>query len=492
MSDLANRGISAAKWGVALSATRIVLQVGSQVILARALGPEIYGLFGIAVLVIGLTTSFSEIGVGMFILQRPDLSENDLRFTVTWQLILGLAGAAILVAAAPYVAQLVNEARVTPLLRWLALSCVLTSAAYVSRHLLYRDLDFRTVGLIDLGSYTAYLLVGIPLALSGAGVAALVAAFLAQETGKFAASALIRRHSWRPLFRHPDALEILRLGRNVWFTLLVNWLVSSVDRTLIARFMGVSSVGLYNAAYNLSNTAVSSMSTLGTAFLSSGARVRANPERLGQAFLQIFAGIWVIGAPLFVLAAMLSDTIIAVIYGPKWVGAEAILQALLISAPAWLSFTMTTPLLWNTERGHLEPLLQLPIVVVYALSLFVAIDFGLVAVAWTVAGMLTIRALVTVLVACRGVGLRFTELLPQLARGAALSAVVVAGARLGAQVAILMDSPQVVAVGLTALVPIMLVLLLVACVPAVIGAHAAAMVARVLPRLVRWGGPVSP
>lgn len=492
MRNLATRGISAAKWGVFLSASRIVLQVGAQAVLARVLGPEAYGLFGIALIVITLVTYFSEIGVGMFILQRENLSEQDIRFTVTWQVMLGVATAATLFVAAPYVAQLLNDARVEPLVQWLGLSCVLTAAAYVSTHLLYRDLEFRTVGFIDLASYTTgYLLVGLPLALSGVGVTTLIAAFLTQEVVKLAATAFIRRHSWRPLFRHPDALAILRLGRDVWFTLLVTWVISSIDRILIARLMGASSVGLYNAAYNLSSTAVSSMRTLGTTFLASGARARAEPERLGQAFLQIFAGIWVIGAPLFVLAAMVSDTIVAVIYGPKWVGAGAILQALLISAPAWLSFGMTTPLLWNTERGYLESLIQLPIVVVYVLSLLLVIDFGLVTVAWVVAGMLGVRALVTAVVACRAVGLKFTELLPQLARGAALCALVVIGAQVGDRIATFVGSSIIVAAGLTALVPIVLVLLLIAWVPSIIGTHATALVARFSPRLTRQSGLAS-
>jgi len=471
----------------------MVVQTGVQVALARALGPEAYGLFGIAMLVIVLTAYFSEIGVGMFIVQRHELSEEDVRFAATWQTILGLAGAAILILTAPYVAQLLNEMRVVPVLRWLALSCVLTSAAYVSTQLLVRDLDFRTVGLIDLGSYTiGYLLVGIPLALSGAGVTALVAAFLTHAAVRFTATALIRRHSWFPLFRHPDALEMLRLGRDVWFTLLVVWIIGSIDRVLISRFMGASSVGLYNAAYNLSSAAVSSMNTLSATFLSSGARVRAQPERLRQAFLQVFAAVWVIGAPLFVLASMVSDEIVAVIYGPKWDGAGAILQALLICAPAWVSFGMSTPLLWNTGRGYLEPLHQLPILVLYALSLIWAIDFGLVTVAWVVTGIFMIRALVTAVVASRAVGLRIVDLLPQLARGAALSLVIVIGAQLGARIAASVDSPAIVAAGLTVLVPIIFILVLIRCLPSVIGVHATAMAARIAPRLVRWGGLVLP
>ncbi len=268
----------------------------------------------------------------------------------------------------------------------------------------------------------------------------------------------------------------------------VGWIMSSLDRVIVGRYMGVASVGLYNAAFNLANAAISSMNTLSATFLSASARVSDDPGRLRRVYVEVFAGVWVIAAPLFVLAAMLSDTIIAVIYGSKWVGAGDVLCALLVAAPAWLSFVITSPLLWNTGRGHLEPLVQLPVIAGYALALYLAVDHGLVVVAWAVAGVMFVRAVAVAWALAGGIGLTLRDVLPQLMRGLVLCGVVVIGAQLGLRLG---GGEHVRLIGtvLSIVMPVAALLLLVAFVPAVLGASARSMLLRAVPSLRGWFGP---
>jgi lipopolysaccharide exporter len=492
MSSLARQSVSAAKWGFMLTAARIALQVVSQAILARILGPEVYGIFGLALVLLMLFGTFlTEFGMGIFLLQRPHLSDDDMRFALTWQVLLGALGSVALFAAAPLAATLLNEPRLEPVVRWISISCLLMAAAYTATHLLYRDLDFRTVGLVDVASYTVgYLFVGLPLALWGYGVTALVVAWLVQWAVRLALMVAARPHPWRPKLRHPEAASVLRLGRSMWATLVVNWILVNLDRLTLGRHLGSTSVGLYNAAFNLASTATSSMSTLGTTFLSSGARVRDDPQRLQRAYLQVFAFVWVIVAPAFALLAMLADAIVLILYGARFTGAGPVLFALLLGAPALLSFGLSTPLLWNTGRGYQEPVLQLPILVAFVVALMATVGHGIVAVAWLVAGTQALRATVAALAACRAIGLRPVELLPQLARGAAFALLAIAGAWVGGQAGHAAGS-AIAALALAATVPALLLVALVWARPTLLGAPAAAMVLRIAPPFSRWIGPAA-
>ena len=58
-ADLSRRSISAALWVASGSAVLLTLQFGIQVILARLLGPEQYGLFAMAAVVILLSSFFT-------------------------------------------------------------------------------------------------------------------------------------------------------------------------------------------------------------------------------------------------------------------------------------------------------------------------------------------------------------------------------------------------------------------------------------------------
>ena len=68
----------------------MVLQLATQVVLARILGPVEFGLFALGVLVVGISTYFSDIGLAYALIQKKSVNANDIRFVWTWQCFLGL------------------------------------------------------------------------------------------------------------------------------------------------------------------------------------------------------------------------------------------------------------------------------------------------------------------------------------------------------------------------------------------------------------------
>ena len=93
MSELGKKGVAAVKWGAISSAGRFVLQLGAGVVLARLLGPDAYGVFGMGLLVFTLSNFLAEFGFGWGLVQRVDLHPDDVRFAFTWQLVTGTAAA---------------------------------------------------------------------------------------------------------------------------------------------------------------------------------------------------------------------------------------------------------------------------------------------------------------------------------------------------------------------------------------------------------------
>ena len=174
---------------------------------------------------------------------------------------------------APWLAGLFRAPAAAEVIAWLALACVFQAAAAPSTSLLQRELNFRAVGLIQVGSYAAgYLLVGLPLAWQGAGVHALIAAWLVQTGSALAASYALRPHAVKPLFWYDTAAQVMRTGRAVFFTNLVNWALNNLDRLMVARLLSTTSLGLYNVAYNLAtvpNTLL--LGALQPAFMAAGA-----------------------------------------------------------------------------------------------------------------------------------------------------------------------------------------------------------------------------
>lgn len=431
--NLNQKAVSAVKWAAVGTVLRFTLQLAVQVVLARLLGPDSYGLFALGLLVLTLSTFLADFGFSWALVQNQDLQEEDVRFALTWQGLSGaLAMGAMFFAAAP-IAAYFQEPRLTSIVAWLSVTCLLTALTAPGSNLLRRKLDFRWLNIIQIGSYAmGYLLVGLPLALAGAGVWALVAAWLVQALSALLCTYWRNPHSLRPLFWYARARHSSQMGGTVFVTNLCNWFLNNLDRVFLGRLLNAQAVGVYAVGYNLANTPNSLFLTaLQPAFLAAGARMQEEPARLRQAYLSILSAIGVLIAPLFVLLACCADALIATLYGPRWNGAGQVLSILALAMPAYIAWGMSTPVLWNTGGKHLESLLQLPVLGLAALALFWSAGQGVVWVAGVAAGTLLLRALVIGATACRRLGVGGRELLPILARGVAMMALAAAGARAG-------------------------------------------------------------
>jgi len=60
--------------------------------------------------------------------------------------------------------------------------------------------------------------------------------------------------------------------------------------------------------------------------------------------------------------------------------------------PAYVTWGMSTPILWNTGGKHLEALLQMPLIVLACIAFWQFSSLGVVAVAAIASGTLLARA----------------------------------------------------------------------------------------------------
>ena len=495
MSGLGRSGVLAVKWSAASTVARFALQLVAQVVLARTLGPDIFGVFAIGMVVLTFANFVSGFGFSWSLLQRATLCEEDVRFAWTWQLLVGIVTMLALYWLAPLMAQYFREPRAQYVIEWLSLACLLSAAAAPSSYLLQRDLNFRGVGLIQVGSYAAgYLAVGMPMALLGWGTSSLVAAWLVQAMVHLVASYALKPHTLRPLFWYHDAASAIGTGRTVFITNIVHWVLTNLDRVVIGRLLNAQALGLYNVAYNLAtmpNTLL--LGALSPAFMAAGAQLQNERQRLGRAYLQMLATILVLGIPAFVFLALISADLVRLLYGPKWSEAAWVLGILFLSMPAYVIWGLSTPVLWNTGRKQYEYALQLPLVVLGALSFYFFVGEGIRAAAIVAALLMILRAAVIAMAALHALELRWTALLPHAARGLLLSVVCAASVLAGQELVVRFEIPLLSLVISTLLAFFPAALLLVVR-PQVLGDQTSAMVLRFFPRLenlLRRASPVS-
>lgn len=435
---LLSRGVGAALWSALGSAVRFGLQIAAQIVLARLLGPDAFGVFAVALAFVFFVHLFADFGLAYGLIQRPDVTDADIRFAFTWQMVLGLVTSVVLAAAAPLLARLMGDPRIAPVLAVLAATPLVAAVGATAGMLLRRRLDFRRLNIAVVTSYSlGFVAVGIPLAVLGYGVWSLVAAYLVQMAVASGMMLAAVRHPVRPLFRHCDARAIVGFGGTVFATNVLNWIMLSLDRLAVGAAMQSAAAGLYATMHNLITQPVTTIiGALQPALYAASARVQDDRQRLAGALKASLALTALFLAPVFFAIAVVAETAVLAVYGAKWAGGGVVLQPLAAAMPAFLVLGMAVPTLWASGRGGLEFRLQLPLAVAFAVLVFVVARQGsLAGLAWTVCAWFYLRACVIGGAAFRLLGLTYRDAVRLLAPGALVTAGVSLAAMSAAAVA---------------------------------------------------------
>lgn len=148
------------------------------IVLARILGPKAYETIALITIITAVLEVFVNSGFGNALIQKKDSDDLDFSSVFYFNMTLCVIIYLILFAASPLIAKFYDRPDLTKII-WVVGTIIIISGlknilhAYVSKHLLFKKFFFSTLlGTLVSGG------VGIALALSGAGVWALVAQVL--------------------------------------------------------------------------------------------------------------------------------------------------------------------------------------------------------------------------------------------------------------------------------------------------------------------------
>lgn len=426
-ANLTERSIGAALWAVGGSFARAVLQIGTQIVLARILGPEQYGILAVASLVIVFASYFSDMGIAYGLIQKKELEDRDVRFVFTWQLILGLFVALLVASMASSFSIFFNEPRVEIVLVALSSVCFINAICAPGINLLKRRLDYRSIQTAQfLGYFIGYAVVGIPLALNGAGVWSLVFAWIAYSICQLILVYIRIRHPVRPLLWLPKWRNHFGFGFAVLTTNMVNWFASNIDKVAVAKFFPVASVGLYTTSFNLLNAPTTLLyANIQAVMFSASAQRQNDKNSLRNGYLKLLGLMLGIFGPIFTTISALAGTLIAFLYGEAWLGAIPFMQVFALGMPMLLVWGVSTPVLWNTDQVWKESKIQLPVAILWAGVAFIAAQNSMMALAWSLLACLTIRVIIIVSLVVKTLDVTFLEL-TNATKGPFLSSILIA------------------------------------------------------------------
>lgn len=176
-----NHVISSLLWKFLERAGTQGVQFVIQIVLARILCPEDYGILAILTAFIALANVFVQSGFNTSLIQKKDADETDFSSVFWLSLFVSLLLYAVLFFFSPFIARFYKNDILVPVLRVLALTLFFGALNSVQGAMVSRTMQFRKFFFSSMGGVVGSGIIGIILACNGFGVWALVAQQLANN-----------------------------------------------------------------------------------------------------------------------------------------------------------------------------------------------------------------------------------------------------------------------------------------------------------------------
>lgn len=302
------------------------------VLLARVLSPDDFGVFGIALAVLSIVERFSSTGLQSALVQtKRDIGEY-LDTTWTVHVLRGALLCAALVLSAQPLAVLLGETRAAPLIAMVGIAVFLRGLENPGMLMYRRELQARYVFLHRAGPLLLELAVSIGLAIALRSAWALALGLVAGKLAQVVMSYTL--HPYRPSVRlHWHQVRELSLyGRWVFLDNLLFLLAYRGDKLIVGKVFGAPSLGLYMLAFSISEVVTIEISRFSQEIaFPAYARMQHDAARVRRAFTLSLDLVASVAFPLAAVLALMAGPLTHVVLGPRWGDVAAILPALALA-----------------------------------------------------------------------------------------------------------------------------------------------------------------
>ena len=332
--QLARRAGRGVLWQMGGGVWLTVIRLGASTILARALQPTDFGLFGMALLARELIVVAGNIGMSTGLIAKKEVTEEDLS-TAFWT----MAAARVLMffaafAFAPLAALFFRDPRVTDVLRVVSVTFLLAPLSDVGRAILRNELRFKALVLLQAVGAIVESVAAVVLAVTTTwGYWCLVAGMMAGSLIVNVGVVVVSR--WRPKFvwNHESFEYLFRFGVHGLGFGVFNYINQNIDYLLVGRILGASSLGLYEFAYRIPHLVLDRIARpVGAVVFPALSKLQGDDERLIAAYVKAVTLTSLVAFPALVGLAAVADVAVHVLWGNRWVTIVTPLRILAISA----------------------------------------------------------------------------------------------------------------------------------------------------------------
>lgn len=356
---------SATKWSAFSEIMAKLVVPISNMILARILAPEVFGIVASVNTIISFCDIFADAGFQKYIIQNQESNKERLNKIQTVAFWTNLAFSVALwvligIFVKPIAASVGCDGKEAAVIVASA-NLPLHAITSIQTAHLRRKMDFRTLFFSRIVTIVMPFVVTIPLALMTHSYWALIIGTIASNLGTSIGMTILVK--WKPMLLFDKNMLKEMLGFGLWSMLesFLVWVINWGDTFIISAVLTTHLFGVYRTTMSMTNQIIGIVSaSMAPVLLTALARQRSNMQRFKDTFYHIsyLSGLLLI--PMGIGIYIYRDTICMILLGKEWLdGADLMGIWGMISALAIVFNTYTGSVLVAMGRPKISAWIQL-------------------------------------------------------------------------------------------------------------------------------------
>lgn len=317
---IADKGaISAILWSFIQKAGALSIAFVANVILARLLSPDDFGIVGILLVFVTFADIIVNGGFGNALIHKKELEKSDIDTVFTINIVAASFFFALFFFSAPFIADYLNVEKLDLYLRIESISIILRALYVVHSSILNRNLKFKDLATVNITSSFLSVLVAVIMAFCGLGVWSLIFKNIVLHISLYVMLRIKTDVRVGLGFEKKTFLPLFKYGWYIAITNFFDVLYSNIVSLIIGKRGSVGELGYYTQASSLQQIPNYTISQIiNQVLFPYMSKYQDDKEKINadsELILQITS---FVVFPIIVYLIFFSEPIIVFIYSVKW------------------------------------------------------------------------------------------------------------------------------------------------------------------------------
>lgn len=375
--SLKKQAISGVGWTFAQQFSVQIINFGVQIILARLLMPEMFGLIAMITVFLSIGQTLMDSGMTSSLIRTKEPDQLDYSTVFMTNMLISIVVYIIVFAGAPLVAKFYNQPLLKDILRVFSITFVIRAFVAVHVAKLTKEMNFKTQMKLQVPSTIVGGIVGVVMAYLGYGVWSLVFLNITQ-TIVFTIQNWIFI-PWRPsfIFNKERFKYHFSFGYKLTLSGLLDTIYNDAYRIVIGKFFSPASVGYFNQAETMRLFPVQQISTvMGKVTYPLFSNIQTD-ERLKDVYRQTMKLVLFVVIPVMLILIVIAKEGFLFLFGAKWLPAVPYFQILAVASIVRPISTYNLNILKVKGRSDLFLKLEVIKKIIGIIFIAIALPFGI-------------------------------------------------------------------------------------------------------------------